>query len=60
LHQQVASVRLLGQGLRNQRLGLWLFSADLRLSQLREKRIQHVTFLSIHELASIKQFLVLI
>jgi hypothetical protein len=39
LHQQVAGVRLLGQGLSDQRLGFWFFGASLRLRQLREKRI---------------------
>jgi hypothetical protein len=38
LHQQVASVRLLGQRLSNQCLSLWFFRANLRLRQLREKR----------------------
>jgi hypothetical protein len=58
LHQQVAGVRLLGQGLSNQCLGFWFFRANLRLRQLREKRIQHVTFLSIHVQTSSMQLLV--
>jgi hypothetical protein len=58
LNQQITRIGLLCQSLCNQGIGFRFFRANLGLCQLREKRIQHVTFLGIHGQTSSKQLLV--